>query len=125
MAAILWQVPRQMFAAVRAAIYIVAKHRHANICKRTASPFLFFFLSQKWSTTHTDGIKRCGSLVPELCFIQTDRKKALLFCRGGRGGGYAQQSQFLVKRILPSLPSCVQKCKRMISLLHLSRRGSL
>lgn len=41
MAAILWQVPQQMFAAVRAAIYIAVKHRHANICKRTASPFLF------------------------------------------------------------------------------------
>lgn len=89
MAAILWQVPRQMFAAVRAAIYIVAKHRHANICKRT--------VSQKWSTTQTDGIKHCGSLVPELCFIlkKRERRKALLFCQG-KNREYAQQSQELL-----------------------------
>lgn len=36
----LWQVPQQMFAVPRAAIYIVVKHRHPNICKkRTVSPF--------------------------------------------------------------------------------------
>lgn len=40
MATILWQVPQQMFAIARAAIYIVVKHRHANICKRTVGRFL-------------------------------------------------------------------------------------
>lgn len=39
MATILWQVPQQMFALARAAIYIMVKHRHANICKRTLGPF--------------------------------------------------------------------------------------
>lgn len=90
MAAILWQVPRQMFAAVRAAIYIVAKHRHANICKRT--------VSQKWSTTQTDGIKHCGSLVPELCFIlKKERGEKLYYsARGKKNREYAQQSQELL-----------------------------
>ena len=40
MATILWQVPQQMFAVARAAIYIVVKHRHANICKRTVGSFV-------------------------------------------------------------------------------------
>lgn len=89
MAAILWQVPRQMFAAVRAAIYIVAKHRHANICKRT--------VSQKWSTTQTDGIKRCGCLVPELCFILKKREeKSFIILPGEKNREYAQQSQELL-----------------------------
>lgn len=119
MAAILWQVPRQMFAAVRTAIYIVAKHRHANICKRT--------VSQKWSTTQTDGIKHCGNLVPELCFIlkKRERRKALLFCQGEKKQGIRSTKSGVVgERILPSLPNCVQKCKRMISPLRLSRGGS-
>lgn len=118
MAAILWQVPRQMFAAVRAAIYIVAKHRHANICKRT--------VSQKWSTTQTDGIKHCGSLVPELCFILKKREeKSFIILPGKKQGIRSTKSGVVSEWILPSLPNCVQKCKRMISPLHLSRRGSL
>lgn len=34
MATVVWQVPRQMFAVARAAIYITVQHRHANICKK-------------------------------------------------------------------------------------------
>lgn len=40
MATMLWQVPQQMFAVACAAIYIVAKHRRANICKRTVALFV-------------------------------------------------------------------------------------
>lgn len=105
MAAILWQVPRQMFAAVRAAIYIVAKHRHANICKRT--------VSQKWPTTQTDGIKRCGRLVPELCFILKKReKKSFIILQRKKPGIRSTKSGVVSERILPSFPNCVQKCKR-------------
>lgn len=91
MAAILWQVPRQMFAAVRAAIYIVAKHRHTHICKSTVRTL--FCSESKWSTAQTDGIKYCGSLVPELCFIQKERKKAFIIQKGKENRKYIQQSQ--------------------------------
>lgn len=63
MAAILWQVPRQMFAAARAAIYIIVKHRHANICKRTASPpapLFFFVLSQSGQQRKQMGLNVVG-----------------------------------------------------------------
>lgn len=63
MATILWQVPQQMFAVVRAAIYIVVKHRHANICKRTVGPFCS---ESKWSPIHTDGIKPFGHQMAKL-----------------------------------------------------------
>lgn len=81
MAAILWQVPRQMFAAVRGAIYIVAKHRHTNICKRTVRPF--FVLSQSGQQRKQMGLNTAG--VWYLNFVSSKKraKKALLFQRGG------------------------------------------
>lgn len=101
MAAILWQVPQQMCAAVCAAIYIVAKHRHTNICKSTP----FFCSQSKWSTAQTDGIKHCGSLEPELCCILKERQKK----EGGGVRKYVQQSRVFSERNLSYLRLMVSR----------------
>lgn len=80
MATILWQVPRQMFAAVRAAIYIAVKHRHANICKRTVSPF--FVQSQSGQLYKQMGLNVSRFWYPN--FISSKEAKKKAYCSAGK-----------------------------------------
>lgn len=101
MAAIVWQVPRQMFAAVRAAIYIVAKHRHTNICKRTVRPF--FVLSQSGQQRKQMGLNIVGIWYLNFVSSKKREKKAWLFWREKKNRQYAQQSQELFVKWLSHL----------------------
>lgn len=87
MATILWQVPQQMFAAVRAAIYITVKHRHANICKRTVSPF--FFQSQSGQLYKQMGLNTLRFWY--LNFISSKKTKKT-YCSAGKNKKCAKQS---------------------------------
>lgn len=92
MATLVWQVPRQMFAVARAAIYITVQHRHANICKkRTGGPFCS---ESKWSLSETDGIKHSGH-----GFIWNEK----LYCsveETGRSGSVEVQTFLFINNIL-------------------------
>lgn len=91
MAAILWQVPRQMFAAVRAAIYIVAKHRHTHICKSTVRPF--FVLSQCGQQRKQMGLNIVGVWYLNFVSSKKRKKKAFITLKGKENREYTQQSQ--------------------------------